>query len=110
MTEYNGLSLIVTNKLGFEEEWIKKLMMCVKSVSFSILINVEPKGLIEPSRDSQQGDHSSPYLFLIRIESLISLLSKAVKAKQITCIQISIGAPSINHLQFVDDSTDMLEN
>lgn len=37
-------------------------------------------------------------------------MSKAVEAKQITCIQISKGAPSINHLQFVDDSTDMLEN
>lgn len=33
-------------KLGFKEYWIKKLIMCVKSISFSILINGEPKGMI----------------------------------------------------------------
>lgn len=76
----------IMNKLGFEEAWIKKVIMCVKFVSFSILINREPKCFIEPSRGLQQGDLLSPYLFLIYIERLISLLSKATKAKQITGI------------------------
>ena len=31
-------------KLGFQEEWIRLITMCVKTVSYSVLINKEPKG------------------------------------------------------------------
>ena len=37
-------------KMGFHEKWISLIMMCVNMVSFSVLINNEPKGKIIPSR------------------------------------------------------------
>ena len=37
-------------KMGFHEKWISLIMMCVNVVSFSVLINNEPKGKIIPSR------------------------------------------------------------
>ena len=37
-------------KLGFQEEWIRLITMCVKTVSYSVLINKEPKGKIVPIR------------------------------------------------------------
>ena len=40
----------VMRKLGFQERWISLSMMCVKSVSFSVLINGEPKGRVISTR------------------------------------------------------------
>ena len=36
----------VMRKLGFKERWINPMMVCVKTVSYSMLVNGEPKGLI----------------------------------------------------------------
>ena len=37
-------------KLGFHEDWVALLMACITIVSYSILVNGEPKGLFRPSR------------------------------------------------------------
>lgn len=79
-------------------------MLCVKSISFSTLINAKPKGMIKPSRAIMQDDSLSPYLFLLCTESLTSMLSHAVAITHITSIQICRIAPRINHLLFTDNS------
>ena len=33
-------------RMGFGEQWIKLMMVCVKTVSYSILVNSKPKGII----------------------------------------------------------------
>jgi len=43
--EWHYLESIMV-KMGFSEHWIKLLMLCVKTVSYSILVNGEPKGMI----------------------------------------------------------------
>ena len=63
-------------KIGFHERWISLMMMCVTSVSYSVLINGEPKGRIVPSRGLGQGDPISPYLFLLCAEGLSAMLNK----------------------------------
>lgn len=47
---------VVMRKLGFYDQWIKLMMVCATIVSYSILINGKPKGLIHPSRGTRQGD------------------------------------------------------
>lgn len=42
--------------MGFEEKWIALVMRCVKSVSYSVLVNGVPYGNILPSRGLRQGD------------------------------------------------------
>ena len=37
-------------KMGFCDRWIDLIMVCVRTVTYSILVNGEPKGLITPSR------------------------------------------------------------
>ena len=62
--------------MGFHDKWISLIMMCVTTVSYSVLINGDPKGKITPSRGLRQGDPISPYLFLICAEGLSAMLKK----------------------------------
>jgi len=41
---------VVMRKMGFMEQWIRLIMLCVSTISYSILVNGEPKGMIYPSR------------------------------------------------------------
>ena len=91
-------------KMGFENSWVSMIMECVHTVSYSILINGEPRGFFHPTRGLRQGDPISPYLFLLCAEGLNALLMKATISKSIHNISISCGGPKITHLFFADDS------
>ena len=91
-------------KMGFLDVWVDRVMTCVSSPSFSVLINGKPYGLIHPSRGICQGDPLSPYLFLLCVEGFTSLLQKAELEGNIHGISICRRAPSISHLLFADDS------
>lgn len=64
-------------KLGFDPRWIRLAIKTVTTASYSMLINGERKGFINPSRRIRQGDPLSPYLFLLCAEGLSALLRKA---------------------------------
>lgn len=83
-------------------------MLCVKSVSFSVLINGEPHGPIITSRGLRQGDPLSPNLFLLCTEDLISLLHYSEGARVLNGIHVCRGAPQVNHLLFAYDSVVFL--
>jgi len=91
-------------KLGFEERWISLLMVCVSSPSFSILVNGQPKGRIYPTRGLRQGDPLSPYLFLLVVEGLSAMLTRAEIEGSISGVPISFRGTRISHLFFADDS------
>ncbi|GLT71413.1 hypothetical protein SLA2020_434330 [Shorea laevis] len=91
-------------RMGFDERWIHLTMTCVRSVSYSVLINGSPQGHITPTRGLRQGDPLSPYLFLICAEGLSSLISEAERVGSITGLSVARGGPSLSHLFFADDS------
>ena len=76
--EWSYLEAIM-RRLGFHEKWIELMMMCVSTVSYSVLINGEPKGKFIPSRGLRQGDPILPYLFLLCVEGLSAMLKKEVR-------------------------------
>ena len=76
--EWPFLSTIIL-KLSFPSEWVDLVMRCVKSASFSFLINDYLSGHTIPSRGIRQGNPISPYLFLFCTEGLSGLISKAVE-------------------------------
>lgn len=90
--------------MGFGAKWVGLIMHCVQSVSFSILVNGEPKGPIYPIRGVRQGDPIFPYLFILCIEGLISLLQQADINGAVEGIRVCRSAPNVNHLMFADDS------
>lgn len=91
-------------KIGFAPlfcSWIKE---CVSTVSFSILINGNPTGLIRPHRGLRQGDPLSPFLFLICAEGFSMLIRRALEHRVIHGIKLSRNGTSLTHLFFADDS------
>jgi hypothetical protein len=91
-------------KMGFAPRWIGIIMICVKTVSYSILINGKPYGHIKPTRGLHQADPLSPYLFIICAEGLSNLLRKAEMNREVSGFPISRGGVKISHLFFADDS------
>ena len=71
-------------KMGFCERWIGLIMICVKSITYSILVNGEPKGMITPTRGIRQGDPLSSFLFLLCTEGLHALINNAATVGEIT--------------------------
>ena len=64
-------------KMGFNDRWVSTIMACIKSVSYSILLNGQSHGHIVSEWGLRQGDLLSPYLFLLITEGLHSLFKKA---------------------------------
>jgi hypothetical protein len=76
---------------GFTEWWIRLIMTCVNTVSYSVLVNEVPYGLIHPSRELRQGDPLSPYLFLLVAEGLSSLIVREEQGGKLTGVPVSAG-------------------
>ena len=95
---------MVIRKLGFNEQWVNLQMLCVTIVSYSILVNREPKGTIHPTRGIRQRHPLSPFLFLPCIEGLHGLISQASLSGEIQGYWLCRNSPKLTHLLFANDS------
>ena len=68
---------VVMMKIGFTDQWVELIMLYITSISYSILVNGEPKGMIHPSRGIRRGEPLSSFLVLLYTEGLRGLISKA---------------------------------
>ena len=67
----------IMRRMGFKDGWINLIMLCVKTVTYAVLVNGELCGMIHPTRGIRQGDPISPFLFLLCTEGLNGLIKKA---------------------------------
>ena len=106
--DWDFLEKLMRN-MGFNERWIHLIMGCVKMVSYSVLVNREPCGLIQPTRGIRQGDLVSPFLFLLCTEGLNGLIKRAENNGEIHGFSLCRKGPKLSHLLFADDSLLFLQ-
>ena len=90
-------------KMGFQNSWVSLIMECITTVTYSIMVNGEPQGMITPTRGLRQGDPLSPYLFLFCVEGLDAILRRAANNGDINGFSLCKRGPKITHLFFADD-------
>ena len=83
----------VMRTMGFLERCISLIMKCVRSVTYSVVINVQQYGHIKPSKGIRQGDPLSPYLFLLCAKGLLSLLKKTKDENMIKGVSAARNGP-----------------
>ena len=79
-------------------------MVCVRTVTYSILVNGELKGLIRPSRGLKQEDPISPFLFILCSEGLHGLIKNAASNGDIIGFGLCKRGPKVTLFFFANDS------
>ncbi|RVW75874.1 Transposon TX1 uncharacterized 149 kDa protein [Vitis vinifera] len=67
----------VLRKMGFGSRWEEWMRWCISTAKFSILINGVPAGFFSNSKGLRQGDPLSPYLFVLGMEVLSTMIRRA---------------------------------
>ena len=91
-------------KMGFAEQWISWLMLCILTVEYSMLFNGTVVGLVVPGRGLRQGCPLSPYLFIVCVEELSAMIRDSEVRGALHGCSVCRNAPSISHPFFVNDS------
>lgn len=91
-------------QFGFSNAWCDRIMNCVSSTSFSLLINGSPYGHFRASKGIRQGDPLSPYIFILCMEPFIRNLNcLARNPKSNVGLLSSPRGDRISNLVFADD-------
>ncbi|KAF3773289.1 Transposon TX1 uncharacterized protein, partial [Nymphaea thermarum] len=90
-------------RLGFHPTWVTRIMTCVSTVTFSILLNGEEGRFFESRKGLRQGDPLSPYLFIIVMELFGRGLQNRLNRGIIKLPKMPHSLPNIKSLLFADD-------
>lgn len=89
---------------GSIETWINRVMQCMTTINYSILINSVPSVLFSPSRELRQRDSLSPYIFLSVTQALSSLIANSKNLGLFEGLKLTRHVPVITHILFANDT------
>ncbi|GJX11596.1 putative RNA-directed DNA polymerase, eukaryota, reverse transcriptase zinc-binding domain protein [Tanacetum coccineum] len=95
---------VIMEKLGFGFKWRMWISGCLKNSRASILINGSPTPELDMFNGLRQGDPMSPFLFILAMEGLHALVSKAVATGLFKGASIGRGNINVSHLLYADDA------
>ncbi|PNX78122.1 ribonuclease H [Trifolium pratense] len=90
-------------KMDFSEGWLKWMRACICESSMSVLVNGSPTEDFAVHRGLRQGDHLSPFLFLIVAEGVSGMMRKVVEIGRFKGFQVN-DRINFQILQFADDT------
>ena len=70
--------LLVMQKMGFGEKWGGWIRWCISIAMFSVLVKGTLSGFFHNTMGLKQGDPLSPYLVVIGIDALSSLINRTM--------------------------------
>ncbi|XP_019257754.1 PREDICTED: uncharacterized protein LOC109235968 [Nicotiana attenuata] len=91
------------NCTTFSGKFVQWTMRCVTTVSYSIIINSQPKAPFPAKKGLIQGDQLSLYLFVLAMEYLTRLLIKTLKRNPNFNYHPKCATMNIVQLSFADD-------
>ncbi|GKC82432.1 RNA-directed DNA polymerase, eukaryota, reverse transcriptase zinc-binding domain protein [Tanacetum coccineum] len=90
-------------KFGFHEKMIQWIVLCIRSVKFSINVNGENCGFFKRGRGLRQGDPMSPYLFTMVMEFFTLTMERNVENTPEFNYHFSCRRLKVTHICFADD-------
>jgi hypothetical protein len=88
---------------GMPGKFVSRVRECITSPRFSVAVNGTLVGYFEGKRGFRQGDPLSPYLFVLSMEVLSSLLAECVVKKEGFGYHHRCSKVGLTHLCFADD-------
>lgn len=103
---YDSLELpflqAILQELGLPAKFVKWVVACLSTVSYSILVNGFPSSPIPAKKGLKQGDPMSPSLFALGMEYLFRCLS-SLSSDSLFKYHPRCKKIDLTHMKFVDD-------
>ncbi|WMV36832.1 hypothetical protein MTR67_030217 [Solanum verrucosum] len=99
--------LKILRDMGFGNKWTNWIKTCISTGKFSLIINGSPEGFFQSQRGLRQGDPLSPFLFILAIKGLNSMIRRASENGWIRGFPANANRGNtmeITHLLYEDDS------
>nr|XP_043629901.1 uncharacterized protein LOC122601202 [Erigeron canadensis] len=93
----------ILSQLGFPRKWCDWIYVVLASARSAVLVNGSPTFEFQCFKGMRQGDPISPFLFIVVMEALSTMLRKASCNWSLKGISLPNNGPVISHLLYADD-------